>query len=205
PRGIREYGGSYDVYREIRDTEVSAAGTELAEAEAARRKARETARRVRERQAGRAARGKRARGEGGVPRIVLNAMRNRSEGSTARVAKVMDGVVEGASRRVAAARERVDEVPHLRMDVPSSGVPAGKDVLVVENLSYTHPGSRGPLLDRIDLVVRGPERVAVVGPNGSGKSTLLRLLIGELAPDRGAVRLGVDRASVSYLDQAVRI
>jgi len=91
------------------------------------------------------------------------------------------------------------------MDVPSGGVPAGKDVLVVENLSYTPPGSRGPLLDRIDLVVRGPERVAVVGPNGSGKSTLLRLLIGELAPDRGAVRLGVDRASVSYLDQAVRI
>ena len=43
----------------------------------------------------------------------------------------------------------------------------------------------------VDLHLRGPERVALVGPNGSGKSTLLQVLLGELVPAAGSVRVGV--------------
>ena len=48
-------------------------------------------------------------------------------------------------------------------------------------------------------ILRG-DRVGVIGPNGAGKSTLLRLLIGEIAPDRGLVRhaRGLEPA---YFDQ----
>ena len=49
------------------------------------------------------------------------------------------------------------------------------------------------------MITRG-DRVGLIGPNGSGKTTLLRLLLGELAPDRGTVRLGTN-LEIAYFDQ----
>ena len=48
-------------------------------------------------------------------------------------------------------------------------------------------------------IMRG-DRIGLIGPNGSGKTTLLRLLLGELAPDRGEVRRGAN-VEVAYYDQ----
>ena len=59
-------------------------------------------------------------------------------------------------------------------------------------------GSR-TLVDGLDLMVRGPERIALTGPNGAGKTTLLRALLGELAPDAGTVAVAGGR--VAYLSQ----
>jgi ATP-binding cassette subfamily F protein uup len=44
------------------------------------------------------------------------------------------------------------------------------------------------------------DRFGLIGPNGAGKSTLLRLVLGEVAPDSGTVRLGTN-LQVAYFDQ----
>ena len=49
-------------------------------------------------------------------------------------------------------------------------------------------------------VERG-DRLAVVGPNGAGKTTLVKLLLGELEPDSGSVKLGTG-LEIAYVDQA---
>ncbi len=48
---------------------------------------------------------------------------------------------------------------------------------------------RVPVLNRVDLQVRGGEAVGIVGPNGSGKSTLLRVLATLLRPTDGSVEV----------------
>jgi ATP-binding cassette subfamily F protein uup len=53
--------------------------------------------------------------------------------------------------------------------------------------------------DYSQRILRG-DRIGLVGPNGSGKTTLLRLLVGELAPDKGEVRTGA-RLQIAYYDQ----
>ena len=45
------------------------------------------------------------------------------------------------------------------------------------------------------------DRVAIVGPNGAGKTTLVKLLLGQIAPDEGEVKLGT-QLEVVYLDQS---
>ena len=77
--------------------------------------------------------------------------------------------------------------------------------------TFTSARGRPPTLAlaHVSLGVRPGECLAVVGANGAGKSTLFRLVVGELAPDRGSVRVsGVRAASpaarglVSYCPQA---
>ena len=54
--------------------------------------------------------------------------------------------------------------------------------------------------DDVSLKLYRGERVALVGPNGAGKSTLMKIIAGEIAPDRGACRLG-QGVEVSYYAQ----
>lgn len=60
-------------------------------------------------------------------------------------------------------------------------------ILHAENLSFQFGGE--PLLTGIGLSVMPGDFVAVTGSNGAGKSTLFRLLLGELAPHTGGIRL----------------
>ena len=93
-----------------------------------------------------------------------------------------------------ARRERLGKV-NLQLD---AGDKSGK--LVVELLRVgKHYGERVVVRDFSARIQRG-DRIGVIGPNGAGKTTLLRLILGELPPDEGSVRLG-SKIEVAYFDQ----
>ena len=63
-------------------------------------------------------------------------------------------------------------------------------VLVIEAKKISKAyGERAIVRDFSTIIERG-DRIGIVGPNGSGKTTLISMLIGELAPDSGSVRIG---------------
>jgi ATP-binding cassette subfamily F protein uup len=68
----------------------------------------------------------------------------------------------------------------------------------VENISYAWDG-KPVIRDFTTTILRG-DRVGLIGPNGSGKTTLLNLLLGQLQPNSGKVRLGTN-LQVAYFDQ----
>ncbi|HEX6038598.1 ABC-F family ATP-binding cassette domain-containing protein, partial [Longimicrobium sp.] len=204
PAGARVYGGGYDLYRAQREAEAEAAARELASAESGLRTARREAQQMRERQARRDGRGRRLAEKGGIPRIMLGMMKERAEGTGARVRETGARLVEDGRARLDAARSRVDEQARLALDLPSAAVPAGKTVVEMEDVTYAHPGAASPVIDGVSLRIVGPERVAVVGRNGAGKTTLLRLVTGELRPDSGTVRLGLPAEEVAFFDQQTR-
>jgi ATP-binding cassette subfamily F protein 3 len=76
--------------------------------------------------------------------------------------------------------------------------PSGRDVLYLE--SVTMGFGEQVLFRDVSLTLRAGERIALVGPNGSGKTTLARLVLGELAPLSGRVRLGAG-VKVGYYAQ----
>jgi ATP-binding cassette subfamily F protein uup len=86
------------------------------------------------------------------------------------------------------------------------GPPASQMVADLHQVSKSFTGDDGsatPIVrDFTTRIMRG-DRVGLIGPNGSGKTTMLRLMLGELEPDGGRVRLG-RRTEISYFDQARR-
>ena len=110
---------------------------------------------------------------------------------------------EGRRRRLLALREAKTERLRetrgsLNIGLESSGV-SGKRVVEAKGVAKAF-GARTILKPFSTRILRG-DRVAIVGPNGAGKTTLVKILLGELEPDAGSVKLGTNLA-VTYIDQA---
>jgi ATP-binding cassette subfamily F protein uup len=76
--------------------------------------------------------------------------------------------------------------------------PSGKRVIEVTDLHFAYAGQ--PVVAGLDTTIVQGDKVGIIGPNGIGKSTLLKLLLGELAPQRGTVRHG-SGLEIAYFDQ----
>lgn len=110
---------------------------------------------------------------------------------------------EGRAERLNQMRldraERLKDLPrelNLSLD---TGTTSGKLVAELKGVSRSF-GDRTILKPFTTRILRG-DRLGIVGPNGAGKTTLVKLLLGELEPDAGTVRLG-SNLQVVYLDQA---
>lgn len=195
--GARTYGGNYDTYRDIRATELASAENELARTERALAETRARVRLAAERKARTDRQGRRLRASGSQSKLVLDAAKERSEGSGGSAARLRDRQMENAESAVAMARSAVEVLQPLGMNIPPSGLVAGRDVLRVDRLTFGYQADK-PVLGDVSLTIRGPERIAVEGANGSGKSTLLACINGALRPQSGSVALHVPAA---LLDQ----
>ena len=116
----------------------------------------------------------------------VKARRTRNEGRVRRLERLRN---ERAQRR-----ERIGNV-RLRLD---AGERSGKLVAELENVSKSF-GERTVVRDLSLRLLRG-DRLGLIGPNGAGKSTLIKLMLGQMQPDGGTVKLGTS-LEVAYFDQ----
>ncbi|MCI5047129.1 MAG: ATP-binding cassette domain-containing protein [Aquisalinus sp.] len=72
--------------------------------------------------------------------------------------------------------------------------------LVIEAAGLSKAYGDKTLINNFSLRLNRGDRVGITGPNGSGKTTLLNLLLGQLQPDKGSVRLGTN-LEILTLDQ----
>jgi len=98
--------------------------------------------------------------------------------------------------------QRRDALGSVKLEV-ASGSASGKIVAELEKVTKAYPTADGALRtvirDFTATILRG-DKIGLIGPNGAGKTTLLKIILGELAPDSGTVRLG-SKQNVAYFDQ----
>jgi ABC transport system ATP-binding/permease protein len=116
----------------------------------------------------------------------IEARRTRNEGRVRRLESLR---VERAARR-----EQLGDIK-LTLD---AGERSGK--LVAELVNVGKSFAERPIVTGLSLRLQRGDRLGLIGPNGAGKSTLLRLILGQLEPDSGTVRLGAN-VQVAYFDQ----
>ncbi len=197
PLGARTYGGNWSAYRARRALDLLAAEHRRDVAEHDLHRIERQTQVRRERKERRDGRGHRRRAKGDQPKILLNAMRNRSQQTGGSQARLADRQRAAATEALALARSQIAVLQPITMTLEPTGLPPGKSV--VETVDLTGgPCADLPVIHDLSMMITGPERVAVTGRNGSGKTTLLRLLTGKLEPLAGNVRLHVRTA---LLDQ----
>jgi len=116
----------------------------------------------------------------------VEARRTRSVGRIARLVEM---------RKQRAERRNVQG--NVRLDV-GQGEKSGKIVAELTDVTKRY-GSR-TVIDRFTAMVMRGDKIGFVGPNGAGKTTLLKIILGELKPDEGTVRVGTN-LQVAYFDQ----
>ncbi|HHT0592622.1 TPA: ATP-binding cassette domain-containing protein [Legionella anisa] len=122
-------------------------------------------------------------------RTGIKARRTRNEGRVR--------ALKALREEYKARRNQLGKVKSFSLDVTRSGT----DVIEANQVNY-NLGDKTILRDFSLLLTRG-DKLGIIGPNGCGKTTLVRLLLGELKPDSGQIKLGTS-LSVAYFDQLRR-
>ena len=82
-----------------------------------------------------------------------------------------------------------------------TGEQSGRKVIEVRNV--THGYNQEPLIEKFSMKVMRGDRIGIIGNNGVGKSTLLNILLGNIQPQQGSVKLGTG-IELGYFDQIRR-
>jgi len=121
----------------------------------------------------------------------VSARRKRNQG---RLGSLMALRQQRSAQRHAAGNVTLD---------PGTANPAG--TLVIEaRQAHKSFGDKNVVRDFSIRILRG-DRIGIVGANGSGKTTLINLLTGQLAPDRGEIRLGTNLAVAAIEQDRARL
>jgi len=116
----------------------------------------------------------------------IKARRTRNEGRV-RALKALREEFRQRQNRQGTAKMKLQE-----------GTRSGALVVEAENISFAYDNR--PVIAGLSTTIMRGDRIGIIGANGSGKTTLLKLLLGELEPQSGELKLGT-RREVLYFDQ----
>ena len=83
---------------------------------------------------------------------------------------------------------------------------SGSDVITADNLSksFGFGKDRRLLFENVNMDIKRGEKICIVGPNGVGKTTLLKIILQELQPDEGRLKIG-HNVTFGYYDQGQQL
>lgn len=117
-------------------------------------------------------------------------------------------------RRVAQAREDMAQLEEdqksfrratRKIDLPppkaeESALNVAEFINVSKSFADPESGAEKIILDKFSLRIRRRDRIGILGKNGSGKTTMLKMLIREMQPDSGKIKMAAD-LTFGYFDQ----
>ncbi|MDH6109803.1 ATPase subunit of ABC transporter with duplicated ATPase domains [Kitasatospora sp. MAP12-15] len=178
--GVRWYGGNYAAYERTLAAEQETAERAVRSARADVDRQKRDLIDARHKLERSAVYGRKRSEQRNDPKIISGALQRKAEVTAGRVRGLHSDRLEDARERLNTAEEAVRDDAEIRIDLPRTEVPAGRTVLMLDNVRPVYGAS-------VKLELRGPERIALIGRNGSGKSTLLRAIAGELPPLAGEI------------------
>ncbi|MBF4505356.1 ABC-F family ATP-binding cassette domain-containing protein [Flavobacterium sp. JLP] len=198
PNGIRMYGGNYDFYLEQKNIDKNALTQDIHAKEKALQKAKEKQRETLERQQKSDAKGKKKQEKAGVARIMMNTLRNNAENSTSKTKSVHAEKIGGISKELRELREEVPSIDRMKFGLDHSRLHKGKVIVTAESLNHKY-NEKWIWRENLNFQILSGQRIALKGNNGAGKTTLIKLILEEIMPKSGSLKV-IDCERI-YIDQ----
>lgn len=116
----------------------------------------------------------------------IKARRTRNEGRVRALEKM---------RLEYAARVKPEQKARIHVEQAEQ---SARKVVDARNICFRYDNQ--PLIDDLSVKIMRGDRIGLVGNNGVGKSTLLKILLGELEPQQGSIKIGLN-LEIGYFDQ----
>jgi ATPase subunit of ABC transporter with duplicated ATPase domains len=196
--GIRVYGGNYDFYEEQKMIENQALQQNIKHREKELQKAREKERETLERQQKLNARGKKQQKKEGMPKAMMNKMKNDAEKSMSRLKDAHAEKRNALSQTLSELKKEMPDIDKMKLDFNNSALHKGKILVCAYNINFGY-GNKPLWNEALNFQLASGERIALKGSNGSGKTTLIKIILGEIEPLSGKIYRNI-RQQV-YIDQ----
>lgn len=197
--GIKIYGGNYDFYREQKEIENNALDQDIQSKEKALKKAKEKERETRERQQKLDSRGKGKQEKSGVPKIMMNTLRNSAENSTAKLKGVHAEKIGNIKQELQGLRSLQSEIDQMKFGFDASSLHKGKQLFKANQINCHFGNGRQLWHKNLSTNIVSGDRLVIKGGNGAGKTTLINIILGKVATTEGEVMLAQNKTV--YIDQ----
>lgn len=206
--GTKTYGGNFDAFIQQKTLETNANQQILKTRKENFNKAKGMTQLRKERHEQNESKGQKAKktqikAKGCYDKITLKSAKGRSEKTNRRIRLQTDRKLEYLAIQLKTAKDKIEIVQEISIDLPETYVPNGKVISEFINVSFTYDNQKKSIIRNLNFKIMGPERIAFIGDNGSGKTTLIKLLLGELKPKQGTIYIGTER--INYLDQNISV
>lgn len=209
--GLKTYGGNYTDYVEQKRIEQDALEQDIIDAQKHLSKTKKTVQTSKERYDQRVSMGNRARQSRSQPKMFLDYQKGRAEKTKSKLEEQSDKLLETAKDKLLTAKSKLEQKELFDFELEATRVHNTKLVLDIQDLVFAYPvykntpteESHNPIIKDFNLTIIGPKRIAITGSNGSGKTTLLKLIMGQLTPTGGSIKVGVQHCA--YLDQELSV
>lgn len=197
--GVHRYGGNYDLYKEIKDTETEALIESIGEKEKKLRLARRTASEVMDRKQKQDLRGEKQKKREGVPRIMMKTLKDNAEKSYNNLADKHAEKIENTAAEIRKLRAKLAPGHDMKVKIEQSELHKGKVLFSAEDINFSYSGDNYLWKHPLSVKIFSGDRIQLCGDNGSGKTTLLKIIMNYLQPSCGIVQR--TEFSHIYLDQ----
>jgi ATPase subunit of ABC transporter with duplicated ATPase domains len=206
-QGMSAYGGNFDFYSEQKFQERELQAKRLDEARRDKKKKEREYHEKIDSQEKRMRRGKLLAARGGIPRIVVGALKRQAQETHNRIHVNEEKRVENARSEFSELWNSQKLENSLRLHLPETAIPQGKLVFEIDEFNFQYPGRQFLWTANLSLIMQGPRRWALAGNNGAGKSTLISLLLSQGVLPVGDSQGQIKRAEIpwAHLDQKYEV